>query len=410
MSDVRNIVSECKFDAKGNLDLSQIQSEALQNIIKNQCLPTPNSVTEKPSPATKTAEARIELKIKNSLFGGFLTALEKRTIRLDIARFAKDFPDVNRELENIDLKGGVSVVQNFVMAKREAKLNGVEPRFNNAFIGGFLKSYVNHNKHRADGDNKIHVGEYSKLIKAGRDAVIFEKQKLAARGSLPHNFETGMGPITPGANLFAINNPVAYKKLADFCQKNDVNLNGLFDKAELEASQMADKKYHPAYLTGYFKELISLIEKNGGKISKDMDRVFDKQLNNAGEQAAALAAKDDPQPNIAIKPVKINLEYDYARKNPEIYQQLSNLCALAGQDPQKVIDNATYNSTSFIIPKDNITNPRLRHDYIEGFVAKFVALAMPSGKITPSMMDQGNKTLHDAAAQRVVINARKLDK
>jgi hypothetical protein len=75
-----------------------------------------------------------------------------------------------------------------------------------------------------------------------------------------------------------------------------------------------------------------------------------------------------------------------------------------------VIDNAIYNSKSAIIPKDDLTNPRLRQDYIKGYVAKFVELAMPSGKITPSMMNARNKILDDAGAQNVVVNARKIDK
>jgi hypothetical protein len=188
-----------------------------------------------------------------------------------------------------------------------------------------------------------------------------------------------------------------------------INVNSLFDKAEIEANQMADKKYQPAYLTGYFKELISLIEKNDGKFSKDMDRVFDKQLNYAGEQAAAVA-KADPLPKVAIKPVKINFEYDYASKNPEMYEKLSNLCSLAGQNPQKVIDNAIYNSKAFILPNDDFSNPRLRHDYIEGYVAKFVELAEVRGQISAEMMNQQNKILDDAGAQLVVANAKKLDK
>ncbi len=393
---------------KGNLDLSQTP-DAFKSIVKNQCLDTSKSVTDNPPLEPKKAEVIVKTKLSKKVADLVLTALEKRTLRLDLARFAKDFSGVARELENTDLQGGVSIAQHFVWAKREAKLNGIEPQFNNAFVGAFLGKFVDQNKNRKLDDIKIRKDDYSNQITAGKDAVKAKKIELAARGPLPQNFETGMGPITPSLNLYTVNNPVEYKKLAVFCQKNGVNFNTFFDKAELEASQMADKKYQPAYLTGYFKELISLIEKNDGKISKDMDRVFDKQLNNAGEQAAAIAAKADTLPVEDIKPVKISFDYDYATKNPEMYQKLSDLCTLAGVNPQKVIDNAIYNSNAFILPKDDFASPRLRHDYIKGYVAKFVELASLRGQISSEMMSQQNKILDDAGAQAVVTNARKLD-
>jgi hypothetical protein len=278
MSDAIKGLDGCRYDAKENLDLSQTP-DAFKTIVQNNCPPNLKSVTEKPSPATKTAEAPRASIPASKISGGVTPTNEK--IKKELESFSETAAATYEALKNIEKTYGVSVVQNFERAKYEAKLNGVSPEFNNTFVKGFLREYAV----QMYSESKSPI-DYSKQIDAGNALVKLAKQNRAARGPLPHGFETGMGPITPGANLFAINNPVDYKKLADFCQKNDVNLNGLFDKAELEASQMADKKYQPAYLTGYFKELISLIEKNDGKISKDMDRVFDKQLNNAGEQAA----------------------------------------------------------------------------------------------------------------------------
>jgi hypothetical protein len=161
MSDVRNIASECKFDAKGNLDLSQIQSEALQNIIKNQCLPTPKSVTEKPSPATKTAEAP-PVSIPTSKTSGGVTPINEK-IKKELESFSETNAATYEALKNIEKTFGVSVVQNFERAKYEAKLNGATPENNNAFIKGFLREYAV----QMYAESKKTTG-YSEQIDAGR--------------------------------------------------------------------------------------------------------------------------------------------------------------------------------------------------------------------------------------------------